>query len=149
MGTANNDENLLPLDRIQSFIDACHQKKFTRISARTQLISHAKASGFINNLCRKSAWTLLIDPPTDGDYSAGIFLGAETPSLTRRRISLSSIDQQQIESHQYYEQVRMDVIRTLKRFPPSKHRALRVTARLNHLFWKIIPIWREISCKIN
>ena len=129
MGTANNDENLLSPVRIQSLIDACHQQKLSRRSARTQLISHAKSSGFITNLCRKSAWTLLIDPPSDDDYSAGRFLCDDSRSSSR--ISVPSIDQQQIESHQYYEQVRMDVIRTLKRFPPSKHRVHHVTARLN------------------
>ena len=30
------------------------------------------------------------------------------------------LGQKQIESHQYYNQVKMDVVRTLKRFPPRK-----------------------------
>ena len=31
------------------------------------------------------------------------------------------LDKNQIESHRYYGQVRMDVERTLKRFPPSRN----------------------------
>lgn len=34
---------------------------------------------------------------------------------------LNILDKDQIESHRYYGQVRMDVERTLKRFPPSRN----------------------------
>lgn len=55
-------------------------------------------------------------------------------------------DQDEIQSQQYYEQIRLDVIRTLKRFPPSKWKEFR--CQMNFLL-QIIPIRKEVIYKMN
>ncbi|CAF5189088.1 unnamed protein product, partial [Rotaria magnacalcarata] len=102
MVTINNDNNsdsevASVIDNIKLLIDRYNQKKIQRKYAKTKLILYAKTAGFKNNIYRKQAWDLIIDTPSY-DYS---------------------IDQNLIESHEYYGQIKMDVIRTLKRFPPN------------------------------
>ncbi|CAF1121496.1 unnamed protein product [Rotaria sp. Silwood1] len=102
MVTINNDdnsdnENVLTIDKIKSLFDRYNQKTIKQKNVKKKLISYAKTSGFINNIYRKQAWTLLVRTSPD-EYST---------------------DNDQIQSHQYYEQIKMDVIRTLKRFPPN------------------------------
>jgi hypothetical protein len=72
MVTINRDdnsqnENFLIIDQIKSLIDNSKQK-----DVKNQLISYAKSSGFINNVYRKQAWSLLIDPISDS-FSTGIY----------------------------------------------------------------------------
>ncbi len=74
MVTINSDdnsqnENFLIIDQIKSLIDNSKQK-----DVKNQLISYAKSSGFINNIYRKQAWSLLIDHPISNLYSTGIYL---------------------------------------------------------------------------
>ncbi|CAF3462438.1 unnamed protein product [Rotaria socialis] len=102
MVTINNDNNYdsevsSVIDNIKLLIDRYNQKKIQRKYVKRKLIFYAQTSGFKNNVYRKQAWDLIVDTPSY-DYS---------------------IDQNLIESHQYYEQIKMDVIRTLKRFPPD------------------------------
>jgi hypothetical protein len=58
------------------------------------------------------------------------------------------LDKNQIESHRYYGQVRMDVERTLKRFPPSKQFSKR-NSKLFLFLLKIILIRIELNYKRN
>jgi len=62
------------------------------------------------------------------------------------------LDNNQIESHRFYGQVRMDVERTLKRFPPSRKK--KTFERIFYLFifvllLKIILIRIELNYKKN
>ncbi|CAF1015674.1 unnamed protein product [Rotaria sordida] len=102
MVTINNDdnyenENILVIDKIKLLFDRYNQKKIKQKYLKRKLTSYAKISGFINNIYRKQAWNLLVHTSSD-EYTTDI---------------------NQIESHQYYEQIKLDVIRTLKRFPPN------------------------------
>ncbi|CAF3556875.1 unnamed protein product [Rotaria sordida] len=102
MVTINNDdnyenENILVIDKIKLLFDRYNQKKIKQKYLKRKLTSYAKTSGFINNIYRKQAWNLLVHTSSD-EYTTDI---------------------NQIESHQYYEQIKLDVIRTLKRFPPN------------------------------
>jgi hypothetical protein len=72
MLTINNDENILIIDQIKLLIDHFNQKKITEKYPKNKLIFYAKSHGFINNTCRKSAWSLLINSSTD-EYLTGYF----------------------------------------------------------------------------
>lgn len=52
------------------------------------------------------------------------------------------------KSEQYDDQIRLDAIRTLKRFPPSK-REKRVFSSRNGFFLQIIPKPFDTICKTN
>jgi len=65
--------------------------------------------GLINNKFRKKAWKLLIFDEIENDTDQ----------------FLNDNDQHIIKSHQYYNQIKLDVVRTLKRFPPEISDALR------------------------
>lgn len=82
---------------IENLIEQYNREDSSKDELVHQLESYARLFGFINNTCRKQTWNLLTHS-TDGSYST---------------------DENLIEKHQYYEQVRLDVIRTLKRFPPN------------------------------
>ncbi|CAF3208224.1 unnamed protein product [Rotaria sp. Silwood2] len=102
MVTVNNDDNsenesVLVIDKITSLFDRYHGKTIKEKYVKKKLIFYARTSGFINNIYRKQAWDLLVHTSPE-EYST---------------------DKNQIESHQYYDQIKMDVIRTLKRFPPN------------------------------
>ncbi|UJR30127.1 hypothetical protein I4U23_017668 [Adineta vaga] len=94
MGTINNENNPLIIDQLKTLFDR-HLKKN---ELEKKLISYAKKTGFINNIYRKQAWKVLINSSDNEHYSS---------------------DKKQLESHQYFEQTKLDVIRTLKRFPPN------------------------------
>lgn len=76
MVTLNNSDdnyqkkNIIINDRIYSLIDQYKQKQIRKKELQNTLISYAKSSGFINNKCRRQAWSLLIDSP-DHHYSTG------------------------------------------------------------------------------
>jgi hypothetical protein len=62
------------------------------------------------------------------------------------------LDNNQIESHRFYGQVRMDVERTLKRFPPSRKKKLLKEFFIYlfiFLLLKIILIRIELNYKKN
>jgi hypothetical protein len=76
MVTINNSDgsyekkNIIINDWIYSLLDLYKQKQIGEKELKYTLISHAKSSGFIDNKCRKQAWSLLIESPDD-QYSTG------------------------------------------------------------------------------
>ncbi|CAF5226451.1 unnamed protein product, partial [Rotaria magnacalcarata] len=79
-----------------------------------KLIKCAKITGLINELYRKQIWPLILNAPSycTVEYD-------NNNKLYFCPIDYYSADKEQIQSHRYYGQVRMDVERTLKRFPPN------------------------------
>ncbi|CAF1111409.1 unnamed protein product [Adineta ricciae] len=104
MGTKGDESNQLILGQLKILFERFHKKQIRKTELEKNLISYARKTGFINNTYRKQAWNLLINTSDDEQYTQ---------------------DQQQLKSHQYYEQTRLDVIRTLKRFPPNYSEAER------------------------
>ncbi|CAF4719177.1 unnamed protein product [Rotaria sp. Silwood1] len=92
-------------DRIEEYLNKKNKDK---------LIKYAKKTGLINILYRKQIWPLVIHPPSycTVEYD-------NNKKLYFCPIDYYSADTNQIESHRFYGQVRIDVERTLKRFPPN------------------------------
>ncbi|CAF3234202.1 unnamed protein product [Rotaria socialis] len=89
-------------------------EKFLNRRNKRKLIKCAKITGLINELYRKQIWPLILNSPSycTVEYD-------NNKKLYFCPIDYYSADKEQIESHRYYGQVRMDVERTLKRFPPN------------------------------
>ncbi|CAF1313303.1 unnamed protein product, partial [Didymodactylos carnosus] len=110
-----SNEKSSKAERIQAIINEPKKNRRKKIQLLTK---YARTRyGLVNNLIRKQAWLYLIDSPnycklklnTD-NYSAQQFVCDGT---------YYNAKQKEIEAHRYYAQVRMDVERTLKRFPPN------------------------------
>ena len=119
MGTKGDESNQLIVGQLQILFEQFHKKQIRKTQLEKKLISCAKKTGFINNTYRKQAWKLLINTSDDEQYIRG---NLQIDLITLGSVFRGFLDQQQLKSHQYYEQTRLDVIRTLKRFPPSMKR---------------------------
>ncbi|CAF2800381.1 unnamed protein product [Rotaria sp. Silwood2] len=102
MVTVNNDDNsenesVLVIDKITSLFDRYHGKTIKEKYVKKKLIFYARTSGFINNIYRKQAWDLLVHTSPE-EYST---------------------DKNQIESHQYYDQIIMESITGRHKSSPS------------------------------
>ena len=69
--------------------------------------------GFMNKKFRRKAWPILILSSTEHARSLDKYMESCINQFNQ-------ISESQIKSHVYYNQVKLDVIRTLKRFPPGK-----------------------------
>jgi hypothetical protein len=108
----SDDENFIIINKTSSD----RIIKFLRKKNKQKLSKYAKLSGLITTDLRQQIWPLLITTPP---YSP-----VEFNETTKRFFCTNdyyAADKDQIESHRYYGQVRMDVERTLKRFPPSNN----------------------------
>ena len=76
---------------------------------KEKLIDFAKSFGLFEIRYRKQIWPLLIDSSSSSSSSN----------------FNDEFDQNQIISHRFYKQVRLDVERTLLRFPPSKSKLIK------------------------
>ncbi|CAF0892378.1 unnamed protein product [Adineta steineri] len=106
----SDDENFLIInktktDRIEKFLFKKNKEKLQK---------YAKMNGLINKFYRQQIWPLLINSPS---YCSVEF--DQTKKIYFCPNDYYAADKTQIESHRYYGQVRMDVERTLKRFPPN------------------------------
>jgi hypothetical protein len=63
-------KNIIINDRIYLLFNRYKQKQIRKIEVKKKLISYAKSSGFINNIYRKQAWSLIVDSP-NYQYSTG------------------------------------------------------------------------------
>ncbi|UJR16357.1 hypothetical protein I4U23_003260 [Adineta vaga] len=106
----SDDENFLIVtknksDRIEKYLMKNNKEKLQK---------YAKMNGLITKSYRQQIWPLLIPCPT--------YCPVDFDQINKKyscRIDFYAADKNQIESHRYYGQVRMDVERTLKRFPPN------------------------------
>ncbi|CAF0923151.1 unnamed protein product [Rotaria sordida] len=113
----SDDENFLIISKTKSD----RIKELLNKKNKRQLIKYAKKTGLINILYRKQIWPLVIRPPSyctiEYDNNNKLYFCP---------INYYAADKNQIESHRYYGQVRMDVERTLKRFPPNYSDSARI-----------------------
>ncbi|CAF1129133.1 unnamed protein product [Adineta ricciae] len=113
----SDDENFLVVtktkcDRIEKYLVKNNIEKLQK---------YAKMNGLISESYRQQIWPLLIHFPT--------YCPVEFDQVNRKYscpIDYYAADKNQIESHRYYGQVRMDVERTLKRFPPNYSESDRI-----------------------
>jgi hypothetical protein len=126
----SDDDNFIIINKTKSD----RIVKFLKKNNRQKLIKYAKVSGLVNIGLRKQIWPLFINPPlycpVEFDENNRLFFcpidyyAAGRGVLFLGKIIFEILDKNQIESHRYYGQVRMDVERTLKRFPPSKKQTI-------------------------
>lgn len=153
----SDDENFIIINKTKSD----RIEKFLRKKNKQKLIKYSKLSGLFNVTNRKQIWPLLINIPSycpvEFDetnkrffcpvdyYSAGLKI-----IFIKSKYWLELLDKNQIESHRYYGQVRMDVERTLKRFPPSKNK-LNLQKNFSKFIYllKIMLIQTELNYKKN
>lgn len=113
----SDDENLSNSHKTQ--IDQIEQILSTK--NKEKLVRFAKSSGFADIRYRKEIWPRIIDAPrccpVEFDSSRNQFV------VTNK---FYAAEQTQIESHRFYGQVRIDVERTIKRFPPNYSDAQRL-----------------------
>ena len=108
----SDDDNFIIINKTKSD----RIEKFLKKNNRQKLIKYAKLSGLVKVGLRKQIWPLFINAPS---YCPVEF--EEKNKLFVCPIDYYAASKDQIESHRFYGQVRMDVERTLKRFPPSKY----------------------------
>lgn len=83
--------------------------------------------GFVNKRFRRKAWPIMV-----ANFSNGLKKSKKKKRVnqlpeegTDDRFSFENITQDQIKSNKYFHQVTLDVVRTLKRFPPEISENLR------------------------
>jgi hypothetical protein len=113
----SDDDNFIIINKTKSD----RIEKFLKKNNKQKLIKYAKVSGLVNIGLRKQIWPLFINTPS---YCPVEF--DEKNKVFFCPIDYYAADKNQIESHRYYGQVRMDVERTLKRFPPNYSHSDRI-----------------------
>lgn len=99
--------------------------------------------GFVNKKFRRKAWPLLILNNKVSASTSSLLLLSSSLSLQRTnsisKPPFDQITQAQIKENRYFNQITLDVVRTLKRFPPEISEKLR-TKLQNQLI--------DLICKI-
>jgi hypothetical protein len=122
---SDDDNNFIIINKTKSD----RIEKFLKKNNKQKLIRYAKVSGLVNIGLRKQIWPLFINAPS---YCPVEF--DEKNKLYFCPIDYYAADKNQIESHRFYGQVRMDVERTLKRFPPSKYHQKKNRFEMNSFY---------------
>ena len=138
----SDDETFVFVNKtLSDRINKCLRQKNQR-----KLIKYARLSGLMNRDLRKQIWPLLINVPS---YCQVEFDENKNEYFCTNDYFAAGKDQ--IESHRFYGQVRLDVERTLKRFPPSKIRKDLSSLKFAFIFVriKIIRIRIDLNFKKN